>query len=266
MLKQRIVTAIVLITVILLILFLMPTRGIYLLSFLIYLISAWEWSAFLSLKNSYYRGLYLLILFLVFLGSTQLPWLWIVALGALWWLQMIYWIIRYPQGKQLWLQGTISTSIAGYFLLIPCWLGILSLFQNDEGHIRFLYLLILIWSADIFAYFVGKKLGKRKLIPHVSPGKTIEGVLGGWFGTCLVGIILSFIMEVAYFPYWKIILIATTITFFSLVGDLLVSLVKRIHQVKDTGNILPGHGGILDRIDSITAAVPAFVILLNWIS
>ena len=119
---------------------------------------------------------------------------------------------------------------------------------------------MLVWSADIGAYFVGKSLGKRKLMPNVSPGKTVEGFLGGVLCAAILTVVVGFSLQWSVDKYVTALLVTVLITTISVLGDLTESMFKRQAGVKDSGTILPGHGGILDRIDSLTATAPVFAL------
>jgi phosphatidate cytidylyltransferase len=141
---------------------------------------------------------------------------------------------------------------------VPCWVAINYIFIQHEGRLALLFLFILIWGADSAAYFVGKKWGKHKLAPQVSPGKSIEGMMGALVFTILLAIITQLLCRIPLERWhWGILLSLLTVIF-SIVGDLFESMLKRNAGIKDSGNILPGHGGLLDRIDSLTAAAPVF--------
>ena len=133
-----------------------------------------------------------------------------------------------------------------------------------DGHAWVLYLLTLVWAADIGAYFAGKYWGRHKLIPRVSPGKTVEGAVGGF--------VLSMLVTLAGFAYFHPqsigiwFLIAALTTLISMLGDLFISMLKRRSQLKDTGHILPGHGGVLDRLDSLIAAAPMIYCGLRFLA
>ena len=126
------------------------------------------------------------------------------------------------------------------------------------------YALSLVWVADIGAYFSGKKFGKNKLAPLISPGKTKEGLFGAVVTTSLYTLLASYYFELETDRAILLVLLSVIVTFVSVSGDLYVSLLKREAGLKDTGNILPGHGGMLDRIDSVLAAMPVFLLGFNW--
>jgi phosphatidate cytidylyltransferase len=130
-----------------------------------------------------------------------------------------------------------------------------------------MFLFLMVWSADIGAYFVGKALGKHKLMPNVSPGKTMEGFIGGVIFACLLVGIASLLLNWNLQQFILVIAVTAVITTISVLGDLNESMFKRQAGIKDSGSILPGHGGILDRIDSLTATAPVYALcyaILGW--
>jgi phosphatidate cytidylyltransferase len=151
-----------------------------------------------------------------------------------------------------------TASIAGFFVLVPAWLALARLHASDPQLL--LYLLLLVVAADIGAYFAGRRFGKNKLAPRVSPGKTWEGVLGGLAASALMALIGVRWFEVSAASF---IGLCALVVAASIVGDLTESLFKRHAGLKDSGSLLPGHGGLLDRVDSITAAAPVFLVGLD---
>ena len=154
----------------------------------------------------------------------------------------------------------------GWLTLLPTWVAFLVLRSYDyqtstyHGAQLIMFLFLLVWSADVGAYFVGKSLGKRKLLPNVSPGKTLEGFLGGIVCACIMVLILGSVLSWQTAQYMTVLGVTVLITTISVLGDLNESMFKRQAGVKDSGSILPGHGGILDRIDSLTATAPIFAL------
>jgi phosphatidate cytidylyltransferase len=148
----------------------------------------------------------------------------------------------------------------GAFVLVPCWASINYIRNQDEGPLGLLFLFVLIWGADSAAYFVGKKWGTKRLAPYVSPGKSWQGLMGALLVSTLIVLTTLWLCNVP-FPIWPWAIVLSLVTvLFSIVGDLFESMIKRQAKVKDSGKLLPGHGGVLDRIDSLTAAAPIFVL------
>ena len=151
--------------------------------------------------------------------------------------------------------------MSGVLLLAPMWVSLVNLHLKGDEY--FLLLMLLIWGADSGAYFVGRKFGRRKLAPSVSPGKSVEGVLGGIGFALVVMLVFLQVQGIATEKYFGYLLLTIVVTSVSVLGDLFESLFKRESGMKDSGQILPGHGGVLDRIDSLTAAAPFFLLGLN---
>ena len=156
-------------------------------------------------------------------------------------------------------RNPVSLGLLGFVIMLGAWLSLVVIQQREDGPLWLLWLFLLVWGADIGAYFAGRAFGRHKLAPQVSPGKTWEGVLGG---ISLAGIACGGIL-LAWQPGPEAMLLGMfALIFVSVVGDLLVSVAKRATGVKDTGTLLPGHGGVMDRIDSIVAVLPFLAVVL----
>jgi phosphatidate cytidylyltransferase len=176
-----------------------------------------------------------------------------------WWLFATYLVVIYPVGGFVTKNPGIRL-LMGLFVLLPCWVSIHVIHYSSGGPYRLLFLFALIWGADAGAYFVGKRWGCNKLAPRVSPGKTIQGLIGALVTALLIAMLGAYFFKVAY-HYWPAVLaLSASVVLFSIVGDLFESLLKRQENLKDSGRLLPGHGGIMDRIDSLTAAAPVFLL------
>jgi phosphatidate cytidylyltransferase len=179
----------------------------------------------------------------------------VFALALCWWLLALVWVFLYPTPVSRALCWTV-----GALVLIPAWLALDLLYQLRPALL--LFMLIIVWAADIGAYFSGKRFGRVKLAPSISPGKTWEGVAGG---------LLAVLLLVVGRGYWAgsdlavLVPFCLAVAMISVVGDLTVSIFKRNAGVKDSGSLFPGHGGLLDRIDSVTAAAPLFALGLSWV-
>lgn len=286
MLLQRVITAIVLAALIGLAVFLLPADYFSLVLALITLLGAWEWTKLIGMDSALQRSLFFLALIVPMLGIhfwTQFLQLVFFGLeklnlglpdvrsysGALEWLvipPILFWIlamvlIRKLPSSLLKLEMKLrNEALIGWFVLLAAWM-FLSRLRALYGTELAMYLLVLIWAADIAAYFTGKKWGKTQLAPEISPGKTLEGVYGALIAAVLCGIVLDLIFKVynsAFIIAADFVFLSVITVLISIYGDLFFSLVKRRRGVKDSGSILPGHGGILDRIDSLIAAIPVF--------
>ncbi len=265
MLKQRLLTAILLIPLfIALLLLLSPVRFNYLLMAFV-LIGAWEWSNFMGIKTIFARCLYplfmLVVLMLFPFIAIYMPLILIAA--AVFWLLALCLVLIYPQGSGVWGDSLVLRGLMGVMVLIPTF-DALQFIHNTEifgvgrGPYVLLTLFILIWGADSGAYFAGKAFGKNKLAPRVSPGKTWQGLSGALGLTVLIAPLLLYFFPVA--DWWKIEILALVTVLFSVLGDLFESMLKRNVNIKDSGKLFPGHGGLMDRIDSLTAAAPLFAL------
>ena len=262
-LMQRIVTAVVLIVVLLLVFFTLPPAAALGILGAFVVIAAWEWSGFLSLNSVAARFAYtsflaaLMVIVLLFVPDP-LPLMPILWVSFLWWLCAFVWVLRYPTP----IPPALGV-VCGVLVIVPAWAGIVTLLRAGAGGPEFVLLVLgIVWAADVGAYFVGRRLGRRKLAPMVSPGKTWEGLAGG-----LVAAAAAAVAGAAWlgFPLAVMIPVGLSVGAISVVGDLTVSMFKRNSGLKDSGNLFPGHGGVLDRVDSVTAAVPLFVLEFAWL-
>lgn len=264
MLKRRIFTATILIALFVFLLFKLNAKLFCLLTSLIVLGCGWEWSQFLGFKTLFPRLFYCFIFLFIMFISFWLPLINVLSVATLFWIMTLPFVIFYPRASSVWGKSKIILGIMGFIIIIPAWLAINLIRSAENGVLILLFLFILIWSADSCAYFAGKKWGKHKLIPAVSPGKSWEGLLGALFGSGLV-ILLTLIITKAEWASWSVgFLISWVSVLFSILGDLVESMCKRNVNLKDSGHLLPGHGGLLDRMDSLMAAAPVFALGAYW--
>ncbi len=252
--KKRVTTAVVLVAVLLAVVLWLPPAGTVVALTLVVLAGAWEWSAFLRVQGIAVRSLYVLLI------AALLPLAWHITATAVgrdivlrvtlvWWIIALAWVTLAPRVVSSW-----SAAVAGVLALVPAWLALARLrLDFERGAQWLLFALILVWVADIGAFFVGRRFGRTRLAPHVSPGKTWEGVVGGTVASALVAVLGS-----AYFnqPPLRFVPLCLAVVAFSIIGDLTESLLKRFAGMKDSGSLFPGHGGVMDRIDSVTGAAP----------
>ena len=262
MLKQRIITALVLIPMVMGAIFFLPSNYFSIFMGFVVVAAAWEWTALIGQESLSFRIPYLLIfVFAMYsIDASQPSWIWLLA--ALWWGLALAWVIDYPNSSSHWAGNSLLLAAVGVILLIPAWHGLVFLHGQPQGSGWVLYVMVIVWSADSGAYFVGRRYGANKLAPNVSPGKSIEGLLGGAAATLLVGLGVAYFVADSFYNGVALVCLTVLVSFISVLGDLVESMVKRARGVKDSGNILPGHGGILDRIDSLTAASPIYA--LGW--
>jgi phosphatidate cytidylyltransferase len=269
MLKQRLLTALILIPLIVWSILFLDTTIIAIILAIFICLGAWEWgnlSKFKSLgARILYTDLVILSLILSFIWLNEIL-SYLLIISTVWWIFALLWVIAYQLGKLKNInivKNSIFMGFIGLIILIPTWAAMVSLHANPHfGAQSVLFLLILIWTADSAAYFAGRRWGRRKLASKVSPGKSIEGVLGALFMSVIVAIIYMKLQNVPTSGIVIFAIFSIFIVLVSILGDLTESLFKRQANIKDSGQILPGHGGILDRIDSLTAATPLFVFIL----
>jgi phosphatidate cytidylyltransferase len=258
MLLQRILTAAILIPLTLLILFYASPLVFLIVTGCVFLAAAWEWSNLMGIKTNAGRILYLLLVLFIMGWVLFIPVRYIYTAGLVWWIVAIVFIISYPTLSGWWGRGYAVRGMMGLLTLIPCWTGLNILRNQPDGIHAILLLFLLVWSADTFAFFVGRRWGKHKLCPLVSPQKSWEGFFAALIGTIGITTTILWLFHIPQSAWGMFILLTVITVLFSIVGDLLESMLKRHVGLKDSGRLLPGHGGLLDRIDSLTAAVPIF--------
>ena len=265
-LKQRVITALILAPLVIAGVLFLPTVLFALMLAIVVGLGAWEWSRLAGLTSLQaqraYAGLVVLSLGLVwFLLKQQQVLLVLLLLALAWWLVAATWVVRYPASAAAWSPAVWRWCLIGLLVLIPAWAALVALHgYGEQGPRLILLLMLLIWGADSGAYFAGRKWGKDKLAPHVSPGKSWQGFWGGLVTAVLVAVLFSRLLSLQVEHQLYFITICVITVMFSVLGDLLESMFKRDAGVKDSSNLLPGHGGVLDRIDSLTAAAPVFVL------
>lgn len=256
--KQRVLTALILAPLVMIGIFLLPKFEFALITAIVLAIAGWEWSRLIGFTAIKKQALYVLILLLaLFVAQKIFPAL-ILIIAMVWWLAALYLVVHYPQSARYWAKRKIISALMGLCVLVPCWVGMNMI--RDKGAIYLLLAFFLVWSADTGAFFIGRSWGKHKLAPRVSPGKTMEGLLGGLALTLIAAILAGLLMKVSLLQWSGLLLLAIIIALASVLGDLFESMMKREAGVKDSGNWLPGHGGLLDRIDGLTIAMPVFAL------
>lgn len=257
---ERIRTALVLVTIVLLCMF--ATKSIFPMMALMLLtvaIASYEWARLIpNQHHKPYAAIVSLITVGIFFIPQSWPYFWVASL--LFWLLSLVWVKRYPE-KTEWYNSTLN--IWGWVLLVAAVVAIFALWKQSPWWL--MYVFALVWGVDSGAYFVGRKFGKNKLAPSVSPNKSIEGLLGGLLLTIVIIVVVAFTaLNLSATALANFIVLSLVTVLASVQGDLFESMVKRKAGIKDSGAILPGHGGVLDRIDSLLAAAPIFALGL-WI-
>lgn len=265
MLKQRVITALVMAAVFISVLFLCPPLVFAVFVGAVTVIAAWEWANLCHLTNAPARIAYTFFIFAVaaalltlshLVGWPQLQQILIVS--CVWWALALLWIQGYPTSAVLW-QSTWMRMAMGVLVLIPAFLSLVHLRNSPDGHWLVIAVVLVVAAADIGAYFAGRRFGRHKLAPNVSPGKSWEGVIGGLLAVAALGIAFAASRGL---PLGLVLALVVPAALVSVVGDLLESMLKRFRGIKDSGQILPGHGGVLDRIDGLVAAVPIFTLAM----
>ena len=266
MLKQRVLTALILVVVLLgVMLGLPPVATVWLVTLLV-LVGAWEWAGFIRADSTLARVVFVVMVsaclvagWFYVLGTR---WMWHVMLVATaWWFVAFLWVAVAPKRV-----NPLAAAIAGLLALVPCWLALVFIaleFEPAAGWV--LFTLALVWAADTGAFFAGRYFGRVLLAPLVSPKKTWEGVIGGLVLAGVVAFVGGRWLGAGGIPF---ISLCVAVAAISVIGDLTESMLKRAAGLKDSGSLFPGHGGMLDRIDSVTAAAPVLLLglyNLGWI-
>lgn len=278
MLKYRIITALILIPIVIAALFLLPPVGFAVVTIVVCMLAAWEWGQFAGFKSRTQRvWLAIICGFLLTAMMLSLPAyqqsVHLVQISGSLWASLVWWIvafllvIAYPGSAALWRSSRALKLVFGLLTIVPFFWGMLALrlYGYAENHYNgawwLLYVMLLVWGADSGAYLFGKLFGKHKLAPKVSPGKTWEGLIGGLLTSALISWLFGRYAPLNVVPA-TLLICSIVAALASVLGDLTESMFKREAGIKDSGNLIPGHGGIMDRIDSLTAAVPVFACLM----
>lgn len=265
MLKNRILTALVLAPLAILAVLFLPVEGFALLWGAIILVAAWEWAGLAGLSGNTHRIGYSLVVlaFMVVLRLTAADWAPIVLPGWFYWPVVAWWFVcgmafrKFPQTLPK-LNYSLGFKLGiGIFILVTAWV-LLTWLRVNFSQYQALYLLLLIWAADVGAYFVGKRWGNTKLCEPISPGKTVEGVYGALLAAALLALAAGLWSDLSSVTLTDFVALSLATVVVSVIGDLFESLLKRVRGVKDSSGILPGHGGVLDRVDSLIAAAAVF--------
>ena len=263
MLGQRIITAVGLVAVLALVLVVLP-RGLAVLALgILVLLGAWEWARLAGFGSAAARAAYTAACAVAMAGlwfATKEPadFARAMAITMFGWIPLFAWIALAPGFR-----ANGLAAVAGLWALAPTWLALARLYlQDGNGRELVVFVVLLAWVADIGAYFAGRHFGQLRLAPVVSPNKTWEGVLGGLIAGFLFALAGKAWFDLPAIGFLSLCVAAVLV---SVVGDLLESMFKRQQGLKDSGGILPGHGGMLDRIDSLTSSVPLLALGLGWL-
>jgi len=256
----------------------LPVPGLALFFGLLIGMGAWEWSSLAGWQHPVARILYVLLLLAALIAIYRYVQLNdhpqrervqpLLGLACLWWSFALLWVKGYPDSAVLW-RNVIMRSAMGMLILVPAWMSALYLLSFPPGGLLLVVMVIVVATADIGAYFSGRRFGKHKLAALVSPAKTWEGFWGGVMACTLLAVLLWYLLpeSAAHIGLSSVVAVTVTTALASVIGDLTVSMVKRESGVKDSGSMLPGHGGVLDRLDSLCGAAPVFalgLLLVGW--
>ncbi|MBD8879183.1 phosphatidate cytidylyltransferase [Rhodanobacter sp. 7MK24] len=268
MLQQRVLTALLLAPLAIAIILLLSTPWIALVGAAVFLGAMEEWTRLANVQKPASRMALLVsaaVLFaLLWLGHAGALMPLLLVLGVAWWLLACLWLRHFALGAAPTPENRTLKLAAGAFVIFPAWVALIALHGREvHGHWWLLLALVIVWAADIGAYFSGRTFGKRKLAPQISPGKTWAGAYGAMVAGVLVALAGGWLLDVRDTALLGLGVLAAITVAVSIVGDLLESLMKRHAGMKDSGSVFPGHGGLLDRLDSVFAALPVFALGLQ---
>ena len=267
MLRQRIITGIIIAPIALAGVFLLPPAGFALFVGAVLTVAAWEWANLAGLSGAL-RLVYAAVMAAAIFGVYFLPPVPVLLVSLLWWAIALVLVPGYPRFRELWGNQAVIV-IIGFLVMLPAFSALNRVSQFPQSDFLICLLFFLIWGADIGAYFSGKAFGKRKLMPRVSPGKSRAGFYGGIATSGVIAALMALypggpvLMSRAGLAY---LAACMGIAAVSVLGDLTISMFKRHRDIKDSSNLLPGHGGFLDRIDSLLSASPVFALYLLFAS
>ena len=267
MLWQRVLTAIPLAALVIWILLFQPTHLVNYLLWLVVFISGIEWARLSGIQAVALRVVFAAVIVFISWGVLEQYYAfaqWYVLLAMIWWFAIAAYIVKTsPQSVKQ--KVSVQKLLSGTLIMPAAVIAMSVLHAGPQGPQWLLYGLMLVWLADIGAYFSGRRFGKTKLAPALSPGKTREGLYGALLATTVYSLIASFYFQLTVSSTLLLLVLSMVLTLISVVGDLYESLLKREAGLKDSGKLLPGHGGMLDRIDSVLATMPLLVVGLHWL-
>lgn len=261
MLKQRVITALWLLPLMLGMLFYAPNGLWAAFSGLIALLALWEYARMSGLGKrqiNHFLAASLIFGIIAYSGDWKLP-------ALVWYAVLAFWLIVMPLWlKNKWkLNGGWQAYAVGWMLMLPFWYALVDLRPDTDSATSLLAVMGLVWVADIFAYFSGKAFGKHKMVPTISPGKSWEGAMGGMICVAVYMTWIWYADWLAFDTGWlNVMVIGLVLTVVSICGDLLESWLKRAAGIKDSSNLLPGHGGVFDRVDSLLAVLSVYAAMM----
>ena len=257
MIGQRITSALVIAAILLAAVFLLPASGLVAVLSVVLLAAAWEWSALVAGPRPALRWSFLAVTpaacaLLWFASGSPGGLMACMVAGLALWAVALLWLVIAPQG-----QTHVTVFIAGVVAISVAWVSLARISLDlPRGNLWVLYALLIVWVADSGAYFVGRSWGVSKLAPRISPGKTWAGLWGGLLAAALLAAVVAMVFRL---PMARLVMLTVVVAGYSVIGDLTESLCKRFAGMKDSGTLIPGHGGVLDRFDSLLAAAPCLL-------
>jgi len=269
-LKQRVITGAILAVVVATAIFALPIGWFAGFLGLVLVAALWEWSDLAGIEPLVARLGYCAfgVVLMLLLGWGSAVWSdlarqlvvgEVLVLAAIWWVLALVIVATYPASSGVW-TAKWRRALMGLLTLLPTWLAFVFLRGHERGDWLMFFVIALVAAADIGAYFSGTRFGRHKLAPQVSPGKTWEGFAGGLAASLLLALIVWLAVWQARFGLLEFLSVTAVTALVSVLGDLLESMLKRQRGVKDSSNLLPGHGGVMDRLDSLSAAAPIFAL------
>jgi phosphatidate cytidylyltransferase len=271
MTRTRVIAALAMTPIAIAAILLLPTPWLVALAAIMFLAGLWEWFKLADIDDTLARTVLLVVnlalMVAIVWGSRTSGGLSYVLLqimivvGVAWWLLAMLWLRHFDFASNHETHARVFKLAAGTLAIVPAWCALAVLHGSEPNGHRWLFVaLMIVWAADSGAYFAGRRFGKRKLAPRISPNKTIEGLLGGVASGLVVALAFAPFAGATLRELPAVALVAIVAVLFSVVGDLFESLLKRHVGAKDSGDLIPGHGGILDRIDGVVAALPVFAL------
>jgi phosphatidate cytidylyltransferase len=272
MTKTRVLAALALTPIAIVGMLWLPTPWLLAAAAVVFLGGLWEWFRLADVEDTLARTILLVVnlaLMVAIVWASRMPdgslsyvlFKLGALIGIIWWLLAGLWLSRYRFASDHDTHARIFKLAAGTLAIVPAWCAAAWIHGDpDHGHVWLFIAVALVWSADTGAYFVGRHYGRHKLSPRISPNKTVEGLIGGIVAGVLVTVALAPLAGATLAQLPAVALLAMVAVAFSVVGDLFESLLKRHVGAKDSGDLIPGHGGVLDRIDGVIAALPVFAL------
>jgi phosphatidate cytidylyltransferase len=271
MTRTRVIAALAMTPIAIAAILLLPTPWLVALAAVLFLAGLWEWFRLADIDDTLARTALLVLNMALMVAivwgsrtSDGLSYVLLqimVVIGVAWWLAAMLWLRHFDFASNHETHARVFKLAAGTLAIVPAWCALAVLHGSEpDGHRWLFVALAIVWAADSGAYFAGRHFGKRKLAPRISPNKTVEGLLGGVASGLVVALAFAPFAGATLRQLPAVALVAVVAVLFSVVGDLFESLLKRHVGAKDSGDLIPGHGGILDRIDGVIAALPVFAL------